>query len=414
MSTRQLPPDEASLLNDGRLRVCVVRHGYFPADPRVRKEVSALLEKSHEVTVLCLRGSGEQPREVWRGARVYRMPLSHRRQRLAGYLAEYGMFFLLAFATLTWLGFPKRFDVVQVNTMPDFLVFASWVLRLCGTRIVIDLHELMPELFAAQYRLKESSIAIRIVKLIERLAIAYSHQAIAVSPLQVSIFQRRMGASFVVVPNVPEEGLFPTQGSDGYGVSKVPLLVTHGTLLERYGVQVIIRALPRILESMPAMLHVIGDGEYRGELQREVTRLGLDDHVAFVGHVPIEEVWRQIRPALLGIVPLLQDGYMELASPNKLFEYVALGKAVVASDLPGVRAYFDDTQIAFVRAGDHDDLACKVVSLYREPRLREQFALRAMETYKQVEWSNSKELYVKTLTRAARGGAVPESRSDEP
>jgi hypothetical protein len=133
-------------------RVLVIRQFYFPSDIRVRREVEALLSDGHEVDVLCVRDGNEPRRDAFKGARVIRLPVSHRRGGLLGYLVEYGVFALLAGVLAGALHVRRRYDLVQVHSLPDPLVFAALVPRLLGARVLLDLHETMPEFFATRFR----------------------------------------------------------------------------------------------------------------------------------------------------------------------------------------------------------------------------------------------------------------------
>ena len=106
----------------GRGRICVVRHGYFPNDARVRKEVHALSESGYTVDVICLRHSGQKAREEVDGVRVYRLGRERRRGSPLRYICEYTAGFLKMLGLVTILFFRRRYACIQVNTLPDFQV----------------------------------------------------------------------------------------------------------------------------------------------------------------------------------------------------------------------------------------------------------------------------------------------------
>ena len=133
-------------------RACLVRHGCFPWDPRVWKEASALRDAGWTVDVICLRREGDAPSENIQGISVHRMPLGHKRASFSRYLLEYAIFLFMAGAALARLHLRHRFDVVQVNTMPDILALAALIPQLCGTPVVLDMHEVMPELYMSLHQ----------------------------------------------------------------------------------------------------------------------------------------------------------------------------------------------------------------------------------------------------------------------
>src|SRR3712207_3636984 len=105
-------------------RVCVIREHYVPQDTRVAREVAALVETGHAVDVLCLRKPGQPRVERQPGMTVYRLPLRHSQgRRGVRYIAEYAAFFLLAAVAVSVLHARRRYRLVQVNSLPDVLVF---------------------------------------------------------------------------------------------------------------------------------------------------------------------------------------------------------------------------------------------------------------------------------------------------
>ena len=390
-------------MTDRPARVCVVRHGYFPDDPRVRREVGALLDAGHEVDVVCLRASGEARSGTWRSARIHRLPVRHERRGVARYLFEYCAFFLLGFAKVTSLHLRRRYRLVQVHTLPDALVFVALVPKLSGAKVLLDMHELMPEFAAVKFR--GSSLLVRAITRAERWSARFADCVVGVSPLQASILERRIGKTCHVVPNVPDEELL-SHAPAALPDEPVPLLVTHGTLTEGYGVQTLIEALPLVRAEVEARALIVGDGEYLGELRRQADLLGVRDDVEFTGRVPFTDVAGYLARARVGVVTLLRDGYMELLVPNKLFEYVALGLPVVAADLPGIRSYFGDDQVVYFEPGDARDLAEKVVALLTDEHLRADLVARSKRVYDEVAWERSAEVYLKLVDGLVGPGAA--------
>jgi glycosyltransferase involved in cell wall biosynthesis len=380
-----------------KVKVCVVRHGYFPQDPRVRKEVCALREENYQVDVVCLRDHAEPAFEVWQGARVHRLPLRHERRGALNYLFEYLHFFIRALFTISKLHLQQRYDLVQVHNMPDFLVFVALVPRVLGAKVILDMHELMPEFFASQFKWRGASLWMRLVALVEKASVLFAHRVMVVSPLDAATLSKRVRKNLVIVHNVPDETLFAQPQKSSSSEAAPNILITHGTILERYGIQVLLEALPSILKEIPVKVYVIGDGEFLDELKKRANTLDVEKHIVFTGKIPLEDVARYILDATLGIVSLLEDGFIETASPNKLFEYIALGKPVIASDIPGIRVYFNESQIQYVRPGDAQDLAHKTIALLKDPAQRAELVSRAYAVYETIRWTQTKLVYQKMI-----------------
>ena len=135
-------------------RHCMVVFAYYPAgETRVQREAEALVRSGFEVDVLCLHSprNGTPPAAVVNGVRVHRLPIArkYRGGGLFRQFLEYLAFFFAVMFALIRLQRCRRYDVVQVHNLPDFLIFAAWFPRLLGARLILDLHDLMPEFAAA-------------------------------------------------------------------------------------------------------------------------------------------------------------------------------------------------------------------------------------------------------------------------
>ena len=156
--------------------VCLVTHTQYPVEPRSRRMAEALVDAGYAVVVLSLAGAPDQPAdETIGGVRVLRLPVA--RHQGAGafvYLREYARFFRLAAARLWRLHREQPFDLIQVHNPPDALIFATLPMRLRGVPVILDLRELMPELFMSRFRLARGSAVVRVLTGLERLACAYA------------------------------------------------------------------------------------------------------------------------------------------------------------------------------------------------------------------------------------------------
>ena len=169
------------------LKSCMVVYSYYPLDPRVRKEARALIEKGNAVDVICLRDEGEAEQEVVDGATIHRVSFTARRGGYLTYAYQYITFVLMSFALLSKLFLKNRFDVIHVHSLPDFQVFVGIIPKLCGKKVLLDLHEAMPEIFAARFGIGEASFRFKLAVFLERIS---SWFADAVLTVKVNRFMR--------------------------------------------------------------------------------------------------------------------------------------------------------------------------------------------------------------------------------
>lgn len=378
-----------------RGRICILRHGYYPDDPRVFKEARALTEHGYEVHVLCLRRPGEARRECVNGVRVYRLSHRHKRGSMVRYFFEYGLSFLKMFFLLNWLGLRNRFQCVQVNTMPDALVFAAAFTRLLGSKVLLDMHEPMPELFTTKFGENRYPSVARLIALNEQLSIRFAHKVLTVNQAILERFVERGARAdkLSVIRNVPDESLVREPRSNG--VVEELVLINHGTINRHYGQDVLVRAMPILRERVPSLrLFIVGDGENAARIRAMARELDCEEIVTFTGMVPMADVGTFIQKAHIGIVPLLRTPFAELCQPNKIFEYILHQKPVIISRSRAIEESFDEDCVMFFEPGDHEELAHCVLSLHRDKDRRQSLVRNAYGRYQSMRWQEAKREYV--------------------
>ena len=392
-------------------RVCIIRHSSYPEVPPTRRNAEALVSHGYEVDVICSRKNGQQSREVIQGVTVYRLPLEHHRRGALRYLYEYLAFFLLASWKLARLSLKRRYQVVEVDAMPDFLIFATLFPKLLGAKVTLNMLDFVPLTYADQFKISPNHILIRVLSLVEMVCMKFAdHVILPHGPLREKYFNKGIAYSKTsAVLNVPDESIFhqgatPQKGPEaGYFQ-----LITHGSLLKKYGVQTLIKAVPLLTPHIPELkLSIVGDGEYRPYLEELAQALRVEDYVHFTGFVPMEEVPRLISQADAGVISLLIR-----MMPTKLFEYIAMGKPVIATDFPSMRSYFNDEAVRYYKPGDEHDLARGVLDLYRNPEKRAKLAASASAVYQKLRWDVMKYEYLKVFDQLTngKGRGLPEEK----
>ena len=379
-------------------KICIVRHGHYPFDIRVRKEALALAKKGYHVDIICLRQGFEKRREVNHGVNIYRIPIKHRREGISRYIYEYTSFFSLATIKLWSLYFRHKYDFIQVNTLPDFLVFVTIIPKLLGAKVCLDLHEPTPELFGTLFG-HDRKLLIRFVKFFEKISIMYANHAITVSEQMKKNYVKRRYPAFKidVVLNVPNlEFNFDRYKNNSQRSDNKFLLLIHGAMLKRCGQDVAIRAIDIVKEEIPNIqLNILGYGEYEPQLKRLVSELGLENYVHFCGFIPFIDMIKMIAQSDLGIVPTDKNAYSDLVHTNKMFEYIAMKKPVIISRTRAVEDFFgsDDACLKYFKSGDANGLAKSIIELYNSPDKRDQMASNAFTKFESVRWEKTKEDY---------------------
>lgn len=380
-------------------KICMIAYTFYACDPRVRREAEALAERGDDVDFICLQEPVSPMQRDYDGVRLY--PISAGRYQggsTVAYLIKYISFFLRSSLLVTRRHLRNRYDLIQVHTMPDFLVFAALIPKLLGAKVVLDVHDLMPELYTCKFASGKNHFLVRLITRVELWSIRFAHRAIAVhNPHRDALVSHgNPPEKFSVVLNVPDPRIFNKGG--GRSNDGKFRMIYHGTVARRHGLEVALRAVKLIRTEIPNLeFLVIGAGDDFERIQAVSRELGLDDCVRFLGRMPVEQLPKYLAEVDLGVVPILYDSFTRYMLPLKLLEYVHMGIPCVVSDTETIRAYFTDEMVRFFKPGDVEKLAEAIRELARDPVKRQQLAARAAAFNATYNWEQEKQRYYATV-----------------
>ncbi len=382
--------------------VAMLVHSYYEEDPRVRREAESLVAAGRAVDVYGLRRPGDSATTDIAGVNLHRLDVQrHQGSGIVTYLAEYLDFLVRASLAVTRAHRRRRFAVVQVHSLPDFLAFAALPLRMAGIPLILDLHEAMPEFFRARFPRASNPIAHRLLELQERASIAIASAVITVNE---SLIDRLVGLGVPsgkvhLVRNSPsmerfDPAAYPRRAFAEDGSLR---LVYAGALTPTYEVDVAIAALARIVTTRPELdpvLEVYGRDYGEGALAALARDLGVGDRVRFHGRIPVESVPAALAAADIGLAPTRKTRFTDFSLSTKLFEYGAMGKPVVASRLPMVERTFTAGEVQAYEPGDPDDLAAAILRVVDDPSDREVRLAHMVARVRDLAWERESQAYI--------------------
>ncbi len=384
-------------------RIAVVVHAVYPGDTRVRRQADALLDAGHQVDIICLRRPGEPGEELQGGARVIRLPVNRAFGSFAGHMAEYLAFAGLAALRLAREHRRRRYHLVQVATLPDFLAFAAAPLKLAGVPLLLDLHEDMPEFFGDRFASPLLAPFRPLVTASARAAGAFATAIITVhEPLrQLSIGRGVPPEKIGVVMNAPDARLF-----DATAHPRRPFmadgelrLVHHSNLQRLYGLDVAIEALAALDPSLPWRLDVYGEGPWRPAIEATIARTRTRDRVHLHGWKRLEDLPGILAGADIGVVPSRDEPYLRYSLSQKLLEYAVMGVPVIATDLATFRAHFTDAAVRFVPGGEPRALTAAVRELAANPEVAVRMGSEAQRQAAAYAWDVQAGRYLAVVER---------------
>ncbi len=390
----------------------MVVHAVYPGDPRIRRQSDALVGAGHEVDLFCLRGPDEAPAEADGPMRIVRLPVNRTFTGFAGHLAEYLAFAGLAAIRLAREHRRRRYDLVQVGTVPDFLAFAALPVRLTGVPLLLDLHEDMPEFFRDRFAHPLLRPLHPLVTGSASASAAVSTELITVhEPLrQLSIARGVSPDKIHVVMNSADTRLFDSAAHPRrpFMADGVLRLVHHSNLQRIYGLDVAVEAVALLDPvALPHRLDVYGDGPFRPDVEAAIALTGVADRVQLHGRVALDDLPRLLATSDVGLVPSRPEPYLQYSLSTKLLEYAAMGVPTVASDLRTFRAHFTDAAVRYVPGGDPGALAAAIRELAAAPAAAEALGREAQRQASAYAWDVQARRYVEIAERLiGREGGV--------
>lgn len=349
----------------------------YPLDPRVRWEAPALVRAGYRVSIICPSGQGQPCRETLDGVRVYRFAPPPPAKSFLGYLWEYAYSMAATFAISLLVFLGEGFDVVHAHNPPDTFVFIAAFYKLFGKRFVFDHHDLSPEMYRARLPSGGNQLVYRVLVLLEKLSCRLADHVIATneSYKKVEMDRGRVPRTRITIVR---NGVDPNHFR---AVQPDPVLRQMGKTIIGYvgvmgfqdGVDYLLRALHHLVFDLgrtDLYCVLVGGGAASANLKVLVRGLDLEGYVCFTGYLFGDDLLRCLSAADICVDPDPSNPYNDRSTMIKMMEYMALGKPIVAFDLPEHRFTAQQSAI-YVTPSDERAFARALAQLADDPLQRE-------------------------------------------
>jgi glycosyltransferase involved in cell wall biosynthesis len=368
-----------------------------PLDRRVWQEAGALRDAGWSVTVIGPRGAGEMRKLTDRidGIEVLRYP-QRPASSLAGYLAEYVPSLVFTLAWLVRTRLRHSIDVIHGCNPPDLFWLVGLAGRTWGARYVFDQHDANPELSRTKFGdrgIRGRALHILTTWLERR---SYRTAALVITPNDsYSTIARGRGEvpaeRLTLVRNAPNVAAYRAMAAE---ITPRPHAVGYvGVMGSQDGLDILIDAWALVVQDgrlADAHLELVGDGEARSALERQVARLGIGDAVTFHGFQNSKTFVPLLASCSLCVSPDPPTPFNDVSTMVKVVDYLAVGRAMVAFDLKESRLVAGDAA-EIVSPPTARSLADAMIALLTRPaRLREleQAAVRRVAEL-ELDWAVS-------------------------
>jgi len=348
----------------------MLAYTFYESDNRVRRYAESLVKHGYDVDAIVLRRDGQNPFEVISGVNVHRIQTRVRNERSpVHYLLRLVSFLIRSAWVLTRFHLRSRYHLIHVHSVPDFEVFATVIPRLMGARVILDIHDIVPELYGSKFKIESDAWVFRLLVLLEKISSAYSHHVIIANHLwEEKLTQRSVPPSkCTTIINYPDLSIF--RRPEAMHAAKTDFLMCYpGTLNWHQGVDRAIAAVAQLRYKLPNLKFlIVGDGPDREKLKAMVKEQGLQDLVQITSTVPMEAVAATMAAVDLGVVPKRKDSFGDEAFSTKILEFMAMGVPVLASNTRIDQYYFNDGIVQFFDSESTTDLADKILALAHDP-----------------------------------------------
>lgn len=378
------------------LRIAMLTYSFYESDGRVRRYAETLARRGDSVDVISLRRQGQGTYKELNGVKVHRIQERVRDEKgKLAYLYRILKFFFRSAAVLTWKHLKRPYDLVHVHSVPDFEVFAAFVPRLLGARVILDIHDIVPELYCNKFKIGKESLVFRLLVGLEKLSTAFSHHTIISNDLwRNTLVSRSIAAEKCTsILNYPDDQLFRSNGLKKSNERTV--LLYPGTLNHHQGLDIAVNAFAKIRDLVPyAEFQIYGDGPARPGLEKLVSDLGLENRVFLKDPVSLDEIVGIMANADIGVIPKKNDDFGGEAFSTKTLEFMMLGVPIIVSRTRIDDYYFDESTVRFFASGNVEDLAQAMLELVKNQQLRLDLAQRGADYAKTQCWAVKKKVYL--------------------
>lgn len=379
-----------------KMRVAVLAYTFYESDNRVRRYSETLIKQGHQVDVISLRDKNQSSFGILKGVNVFRIQkrVVNENKKIV-YLLKILLFLFNSFVVLTIKNIKKKYKLVHVHSVPDFEVFAAIIPKLTGAKIILDIHDIVPEFYASKFNSTDNSILFKSLILLEKCSIRFADHVIIANHIwkKTLLLRSVKEEKCTVVLNYPDPDIFCKRNrvkkSDKF------ILLYPGTLNWHQGIDIAIKALAKIKDKIPeAEFHIYGTGRQKDNLIKLIAELNCKNRIIFKAPLPLDLIPDVIANADVGIVPKRKNSFGNEAFSTKIFEFMTQGIPVIVSDTKIDKYYFDDSLVLFFKSDNEDDLAKCILQLKKNQELKERLVNNSYLFIEKNSWKVKQNEYL--------------------
>ena len=391
------------------MRIAIIWHCVYPWDIRIEKVLNLLSKHGHKIHLICKGREGLPETEDIGPVRTHRIFVSS--SSIGSNLSK--MLSYPIFLNPVWIYsivkilIKNRVGLIIVRDLPLALL-AGILGKALRIPVLLDMAENYPAALIAYSKARYKPFLLMdgfLPRFYEQWSLKFMEHVFIVAEeqrtrlMKLGVPEDKMSC----IRNTPELRFFSENtgcgGENGTDLNSGATLLYVGKIDKHRGVDILIRAMPEILKRYPkARLQIIGDGTERTKLIEMVEGLTLKESVIFEGWIEFSRVPRFIGNSTICLIPHLLSEHTNTTIPNKIFDYMAMGKPVIVSNCePLARIVREEKCGLIFRSGDSDDFSRKVIKLL-EDKNRNVYGLNGKKAVElKYNWQVDSENMLKTI-----------------
>jgi glycosyltransferase involved in cell wall biosynthesis len=377
------------------INICMIAYTEYYTDARIKSYIMGLNDNSINVYLYCLEDSFSK-KDTNNKLKLIYLQKKYQGKNAILYIFFYLLFFIKAFFIVSLGFFKYKFDVIHVHNIPDFIVFCAIIPKIFGKKIILDMHDVMTATFDTKFSGIGKKIIRGIILFQSKISILFSDVLVCANKGQMSymISEGMKCDNTKIFLNLPNTNYFRRRSA--FPNNNYFSLIYHGTITERLGLDLIVKAVELASKHIEVKLSVIGDGELKNELIEYCKSNNLINNiVVFSPFIPVNKLQEELEKHDAGIIGNRNSELSQkIMLPVKLMEYIAVGLPVVSPNLEVIREYIDEDMMLFYSADDVKDMATKIILLSKDSKLRENIIENSQRFFESHNWEKQKEEYV--------------------
>jgi len=377
------------------MKVCMIAYTFYEFDGRVKRYAESLAHRGDSVEILALsRGDTCENMEI-NGVKVYQLQTRKINEKgKLSYLYRIVKFLFKSSFFLLRRHFKEPYALIHIHSVPDFLVFAGLVPKLFGAKIILDIHDILPEFYISKFGASKDSLLFKALLFTERVSIWFSDHVIISNHIWYNtLISRSVNENkCTAILNYPDDSKFYWREKKSRGNNII--FIYPGSLNWHQGIDIAINAFNKIKDQIPqSEFHIYGGGPETNNLANLIKELKLEKRVFLKGSVDFDKISDVMAEADIGIVPKRNDFFGGEAFSTKILEFMSMGIPVIVSKTTIDKFYFDNTLVTFFEPDDENDLAVMINKLVADRTKQKELAKNGLSYVEKNNWSAKKQIY---------------------